>query len=59
MERVRHSGAFHTSLLEDVNETCDNLKDAKKELTEILTSLKVENSSQNEEIQEQEETLIK
>ena len=53
MEKVRRSGAFHISLLEDVNETCDNLKDAQKELTEILTSLKIENSSQKEEIQEE------
>ena len=59
MERVYHSGAFNIALLEDITETCDNLKDAQKELTEILTSLKVESSSQKEETQEQEETLIK
>ena len=53
MEKVWRSGAFHISLLEDVTETCDNLKDAQKELTEILTSLKIENSSQKEEIQEE------
>lgn len=49
MEKVRRSGAFHISLLEHINETCDNLNDAQKELTEILNDLKVEQSVQKED----------
>ena len=49
MEKVRRSGSFHISLLEHINETCDNLNDAQKELTEILNVLKVEQSLQKED----------
>ena len=41
MEKVRRSGAFYIALLGHIDDTCDNLNDAQKELTEILSDLKV------------------
>ena len=49
MEKVRRSGAFHISLLGHIDDTCDNLNDAQKELTEILSDLKVKQTSQKED----------
>ena len=49
MEKVRRSGAFYIALLGHIDDSCDNLNDAQKELTEILSDLKVEQSSQKED----------
>ena len=49
MEKVRRSSAFHISLLGHIDDSCDNLNGAQKELTEILSDLKVEQTSQKED----------
>ena len=49
MEKVRRSGAFYIALLGHIDDSCDNLNDAQKELTEILSDLKVKQTSQKED----------